>query len=62
MFKLFWDNIHIDKSICYTLKILFSIVFVMCEFTLRLLKNIKKIDSVYLCSLYVARGSERENK
>jgi len=41
-FRLFWDNI---QTKCYVIssKILISMVFVIGDFTLRLLKNIKKM-------------------
>lgn len=38
-------NDLLDKSIFFTLKNIIIYIFVMCDFTLRLLKNIKKKDS-----------------
>jgi len=47
------------------LKILFSNIFVIDDFTLRILNNMKKkliLRSAFYIFFYAARGSERERK
>ena len=51
---------YLDKSICYSLKILFSIFFVMGDFARRLLKNIEKIILHQYVLSFCARARERK--
>jgi len=61
MFKLFWYNITTIRYFI-PLKILFSIFFVIGDFTLRLLKNIEKmILRKYVLSMLRVGQREKTN-